>query len=91
VTKLALIGGILLGVGLAAFALLTLPSHCAAAKKPTVTEAAIPREQWTMRPLTLLARPKWSTGRKVAMHTMRAYLLVCMILLTVKAVQLGGA
>ena len=43
-----------------------------------------------MPPLALLARPQWSSGRKAAMLTMRGYLLVSMILLVVKAVQLGG-
>lgn len=48
------------------------------------------RREWTMPPLALLARPRWSTGRKVAMLTMRGYLLASMILLIVKAIQLGG-
>jgi hypothetical protein len=41
-------------------------------------------------PLALLARPQWSTGRKVAMLTLRGYLLASMILLIIKAIQLGG-
>jgi hypothetical protein len=47
-------------------------------------------EQWTMPPLALLARPEWSTGRKVAMLTLRGYLVASVILLIVKAAQLGG-
>ena len=43
-----------------------------------------------MPPLALLGRPDWSTGRKVAMLTMRAYLLASMILLIVNSVQLAG-
>jgi hypothetical protein len=43
-----------------------------------------------MPPLALLSRPEWSTGRKIAMLTLRGYLLVSVILLIVKAVQLGG-
>jgi hypothetical protein len=43
-----------------------------------------------MPPLALLARPQWSTGRKVAMVTLRVYLLASVVLLIVKAVQLGG-
>jgi hypothetical protein len=43
-----------------------------------------------MPPLALLRRPKWSTGRKVAMLTLRGYLVVAMLLLIVKAVRLGG-
>ncbi len=44
-----------------------------------------------MPPLALLERPRWSTGRKVAMLAMRGYLLVSVVLLLVKAAQLGGA
>jgi hypothetical protein len=55
------------------------------------SEQEVPKEQWTMPPLALLARPEWSTGRKLAMLTLRVYLLASMILLIVKAVQLGGA
>jgi hypothetical protein len=54
------------------------------------TEPSISREQWTMAPLALLGRPQWSTGRKVAMLTLRGYLVISVILLIVKAIQLGG-
>ena len=42
-----------------------------------------------MPPLAFLSRPQWSTGRKVAMLTLRGYLVISIILLVVKAVQLG--
>jgi hypothetical protein len=42
-----------------------------------------------MPPLAFLARPQWSTGRKVSMLTLRGYLAVSIVLLIVKAVQLG--
>ena len=90
VTKVALIGGAALAFGLAGFALLTLRGRRAGEPEMAIEEPAIPREQWTMPPLTLLGRPKWSTGRKVAMLTMRGYLLVSMVLLIVKAIQLGS-
>jgi hypothetical protein len=89
VTRVALLGGAVLALGLAGFALATLRSRKGAPEPPT-DESAIPREQWTMPPLTLLSRPTWSTGRKIAMLTMRGYLLTSMVLLIVKAVQLGG-
>jgi hypothetical protein len=54
------------------------------------SEPDIPKEQWTMRPLALLARPEWSTGRKVSMLMLRGYLVVSVVLLVIKAVQLGG-
>jgi Mn2+/Fe2+ NRAMP family transporter len=55
------------------------------------THPSIPKEQWTMPPLTLLSRPPASTGRKLAMFTMEAYLLAAVALLIVKAIGLGGA
>lgn len=43
-----------------------------------------------MPPLALLARPQWSSSCKIAMLTLGGYLLVSVILLLVKAIQLGG-
>jgi len=91
VTKVALIGGAILVAGLLAFGLVTLRSRRRAAAVTTIeTGPRIPKEQWTMPPLALLARPQWSTGRKVAMLTLRGYLVVAMILLVIKAIRLGG-
>jgi Mn2+/Fe2+ NRAMP family transporter len=47
------------------------------------------RQSWTMPPLTLLEPARWSAGRKAAMLAMRAYLVIAVALLIVKAVQLG--
>jgi Mn2+/Fe2+ NRAMP family transporter len=94
VTQLSLIGGAVLLVGLLAFGAFTMrPSarRAAAAGRRAYPGSDIPREQWTMAPLTLLGRPQWSTGRKVAMLSLRGYLLISVILLIVKAAQLGGA
>jgi Mn2+/Fe2+ NRAMP family transporter len=93
VTELSLIGGAVLLAGLAGFGALTMrpkARRAAAIARARIPGAGIPREQWTMAPLALLERPQWSTGRKVAMLTLRGYLLISMILLIVKAVQLGG-
>jgi hypothetical protein len=69
VTQVALIGGAVIAVGLAGFALATLRTQ-QGAPEPSTDESAIPREQWTMPPLTLLSRPTWSRGRKIALgHT----------------------
>jgi hypothetical protein len=72
-------GGAALVAGLLGFGLVALRSR-RGAKAVTVIEPgpSIPKEQWTMPPLALLARPRWSTGRKVAMLTMRGYLLASM-------------
>lgn len=88
VTTIALVGGALLAVGLAAFGLRTLCSRRRALA--VIEEEPVPRERWTMAPLALLARPQWSTGRKVAMLTLRGYLVISVILLLVKAIQLSG-
>ncbi|MFZ1996264.1 MAG: Nramp family divalent metal transporter [Solirubrobacteraceae bacterium] len=93
VTAVALGGGSALAVGLGTAGVLWLRSR---RRGQAVTEVevevgpAIPKEQWTMPPLALLARPKWSTSRKVAMLSLRGYLVVSVALLIVKAVQLGG-
>jgi NRAMP (natural resistance-associated macrophage protein)-like metal ion transporter len=93
VTAVSLGGGAALALGLGAAAILSLRSRRrAGAGAVTETEPGptIPKEQWTMPPLALLARPVWSTSRKVAMLTLRGYLVVSVVLLIVKAVQLGG-
>ena len=47
------------------------------------------RSTWRMPSLNLLERPKWSRGRLAAMYALRGYLVIAVILLLVKAVQLG--
>jgi Mn2+/Fe2+ NRAMP family transporter len=47
------------------------------------------RHTWTMPPLALLEPAQWSAGRKAAMLAMRGYLVVAVVLLIVKAIQLG--
>jgi hypothetical protein len=42
-----------------------------------------------MPQLALLQRPVWSRGRTLAMWILRVYLFVAVLLLIVKAVQLG--
>jgi hypothetical protein len=47
------------------------------------------RETWRMPPLALLTRPVQSRSRLVALYSMRGYLVIAVLLLLVKAVQLG--
>ena len=47
------------------------------------------RENWRMPPLAFLGRPVWSRGRLVAMWALRGYLIVAVVLLVVRAVQIG--
>ncbi|MBO0893021.1 MAG: divalent metal cation transporter [Acidimicrobiales bacterium] len=58
--------------------------------EPIPAEQRARRETWRMPPLTLLGRPRWSRGRLVTMWAIRIYLVVAVVLLLVKAVQLGG-
>jgi NRAMP (natural resistance-associated macrophage protein)-like metal ion transporter len=47
------------------------------------------RATWRMPALNLLARPPWSRGRLVSMYLLRGYLVVAVLLLLVKAIQIG--
>ncbi len=91
VTTVSLVGGGLLVAGLLIFGgVMLLQRRGRAHVTVTAPGPQIPREQWTMPPLALLGRPQWSTGRKIAMMSLRIYLVVSVVLLLVKAVQLGG-
>jgi len=43
-----------------------------------------------MPPLALLGRPEWSRGRVLAMRAMSGYLVIAVLLLLVKAIELGS-
>jgi NRAMP (natural resistance-associated macrophage protein)-like metal ion transporter len=47
------------------------------------------RERWTMPRLELLARPEWSRTRTVGMYALRGYLVVAVVMLIVKAIEVG--
>ena len=49
------------------------------------------RANWRMPPLALLKPVAWSPGTKLGVLLLRGYLVVSVILLVVKAAQLGGA
>jgi Mn2+/Fe2+ NRAMP family transporter len=48
------------------------------------------RRNWRMPPLALLRPVQWSPGTKMGMLLLRGYLVISVILLAVKAIQLGG-
>ncbi len=88
VTHLFVYLSVALVVVLAAMAVYALRNRPGAA----VEVSKMPKEKrstWTMPPLALLERPAWSPGRKMAMLTLRGYLVVAVLLLIVKTVQLG--
>jgi Mn2+/Fe2+ NRAMP family transporter len=91
VTAVTLVGGAVLAAGLLSFGLLSLRSRRGGGSVTMIeTAPQVPKEQWTMPPIALLARPRMSTGRKVAMLTLEGYLLLAIAMLVVKAVQLAG-
>jgi len=59
------------------------------APHPRTTMSKAERENWRMPPLALLKPVQWSAGTKLAMGMLRGYLVVSVILLVVKAIQLG--
>jgi NRAMP (natural resistance-associated macrophage protein)-like metal ion transporter len=90
VKRLAMIGGAVMALALVAFGVAVVYARRTSPGVSLPAEPDIPREQWTMPPLTLLGRPQWSTPRKVAMLTLQGYLFLSIVLLVVKAVQLAG-
>jgi NRAMP (natural resistance-associated macrophage protein)-like metal ion transporter len=88
VRTLSLVLGLLLVAGFAivgGFALWTRLKHPSQAAPISRQH----RDTWRMPALGLLDRPKWSRGRLTAMYLLRGYLVLAVVLLLVKAVQLG--
>ena len=48
------------------------------------------RLNWRMPPLALLKPVEWSTATKMSVLILRGYLVVSVLLLIIKAVQLGS-
>jgi hypothetical protein len=96
VTSFALVLGLVIVASFLALGVWSaLPSQRArrlSAAQRLVSEAprhAVRRETWRMPQLALLERPVWSRGRIFAMWTLRIYLVAAVLLLIIKAVQLG--
>jgi NRAMP (natural resistance-associated macrophage protein)-like metal ion transporter len=91
VTTLSLVGGVVLVLVLVALGLAMLRARQGADAVSVVeTSPEVPREQWTMPPLALLSRPRWSPRRRTAMLGLAGYMVIATILLVVKTVQLAG-
>jgi len=87
VTVLAeVLGGVLVAgyLGVGVVILLTRSRRSPAAPMPIERRAT-----WRMPALNLLERPTWSRGRLVGMYLLRVYLVVAVLLLLVKAIELG--
>src|SRR5579872_276405 len=57
---------------------------------PAEARPQLNRATWRMPPLAFLGRPTWSRGRLIAMWALRGYLIVAVVLLVVRAVQIGS-
>ena len=87
VTDLALILGGVLVVSYVVMAIVLVRAHKGRPTEPPVSKEV--RANWRMPPLNLLSRPKWSRGRLLGMWALRGYLVLAVVLLLVKAIQLG--
>ncbi len=56
---------------------------------PKAAMSAAERISWRMPPLALLKPVQWSSGTKLGMSLLRGYLVVSVLLLVVKAIQIG--
>jgi len=84
-----LAGMIVVAAGMFGWLRLTRSRRPSPVPHPRRTMSAAERLNWRMPPLALLKPAQWSTGRKVAMLALRSYLVISVLLLIVKAVQLG--
>jgi hypothetical protein len=96
VTKLALVLGAIIVAGFLGVGSWALLPHQRAKRRLAVQliaaaarETKVRRETWRMPPLALLARPVWSRGRNWSMRVLSLYLVLAVLLLVVKAVQIG--
>jgi len=77
-------GGVLV-VGLAVIGLLTRAGEAPGLTEPQRED----RSTWRMPPIALLTRPLPSRARTIGMSAMAGYLVVAMLMLLVKAIELG--
>jgi len=68
---------------------LTRSRRPARAPHPRTTMTQAERMNWRMPPLALLKLAEWSAGTKLGILMLRAYLVISVLLLVVKAVQIG--
>ena len=87
VKGMALVMGVVLVITYVVGGILYL--RALARRPPAPTRPRERRENWRMPPLNLLHRPQWSRGRLAAMYALRVYLVVAVVLLLVKAIELG--
>ena len=86
---LGVLAAILGGGGAAVAVWLRLVTRRDSAKAPAPEFSPTEKLTWRMPPLALLKPVKWSSGLRLAILAMRAYLVLSAVLLLVKAIQLG--
>ncbi len=79
------LGAIFVTVFLVAGVVITVRRRAA----PVAAMSRTDRATWRMPPINLLHRPKWSKGTLAGMYVLRGYLVVAVVMLLVKALQLG--
>ncbi len=82
--------GIILIAGLLVMGAVALVQRMRKGPDPELAALArMEKETWQMPPLAELRKPTWSITRKIGMFTLRAYLVIAVILLVVKTIQLA--
>jgi Mn2+/Fe2+ NRAMP family transporter len=89
VPLLTVVSASVVAAGLAAFGGVHLRGRRRSIRDGIPEVVEIDRMLWQMPPLETLARPVWSTARKAGMLTLRAYLVVAVILVVARIVQLA--
>ena len=69
---------------------LTRSRRAQPAPHPRTVMSRAQRQSWRMPQLALLKPVAWSPGTRLGMAMLRGYLVISVLLLVVKAVQLGG-
>jgi len=87
VRSLVAVAGAILFVVYAVGAVYLIATRSKRVAPPVVSKER--RATWRMPPLNLLQRPTWSRGRLWAMYALRIYLVLAVLLLLVKAIQIG--
>ena len=83
----ALVAG---AVAYAGWMVLTRSRRSPRAPYPATRMSPAERTNWRMPPLALLKPVTWSSATKLSMTVLRGYLVISVLLLIIKAVQLGG-
>jgi Mn2+/Fe2+ NRAMP family transporter len=85
-----MVGILVVGVGLAVVWLRVRRARGGPAAAPPAPIPRSERSTWRMPPLALLQPVTWSPETRLGMIVLRGYLIISVLLLVVKAIQIGG-